>query len=91
MITMFENSRFIVEVWTNNAEPIEMAGAKFTSYYVVRNKDTGVVEVQTPGLVEAIMYAENCDRMLDTRPWEWARQAQSVAEALAEAPTGPTN
>lgn len=82
---VFENRRFQITVEAA-ADPIELAGALFYSAYYVYNKETGVTEVKTPGLVEAIMYAENSDRMLETKPWEWARQAQAIADAEDGAP-----
>lgn len=84
---VFDNRRFVITVEAL-ADPIELAGALFYSAYFVINKETGVTEVKTPGLVEAIMYAENSDRMLETKPWEWARQAQAIADA--EAAGSPT-
>jgi hypothetical protein len=70
---LFANKRFRVDRIEFHV-PIVVAGASFLHGYSVTNVETDVVEVKTPGLVEAITYAENSDRVLEARPWEWARQ-----------------
>jgi hypothetical protein len=61
--------------------------------YEVRNKETGVIELRTPSLVDAIFFAENSDRTLEAKPWEWARSSD-LADANNFAyvvPTGGSN
>ena len=84
--TLFENGKYYIVVYV--AETIEVNGVPYHAFYAVTNKETKVVEMKTPGLVEAIFYAENSDRMLETQPWAWARQAEAITEAAA---TGLSN
>jgi hypothetical protein len=89
---LFENARYTVGIlaypFISLDEHITVNGAQYASYYAVLNKSTNVIELKTPGLVEAIFFAENSDRMLENQPWMWARQAESIAEA---APSGLSN
>ena len=74
---MTELSRMTRQVWFENKRYDVTIGAarRNTTQYEVRNKESGVIELHTPSLVDAIFFAENSDRTLEAKPWEWARQS----------------
>lgn len=76
-----ENKTFTVEIGAaaEANEAIEFGGALYWRYYIVVNKDSEVVEYKTPGIIDAIAYAENTMRALDAKPWEWIDKAAALS------------
>lgn len=79
---IYENTRYTVAVNTPealNPEDVEIFGpdslkvddAYYTQWYEVTNKETGVVELKTVNLIEAISMAAASDVTLENKPWEW--------------------
>lgn len=55
----------------HDADPIYIEGIDYYQYYIVVSKVSDLVEFKTPGLIEAVYYAENCSRAWHRKPWEW--------------------
>lgn len=73
---LHENARYAVSIRTDDYEDVvEVFGASYTTFYIVTNKEYGVIECKCPGLPDAIMFAENANSLLEQKPWEWRTQA----------------
>lgn len=73
-----ENENYIVTMG-NFGNPVESHGGHYTHGYLVINTKTGVVEIETPQLPDAIAVAEQLDVALTQEPWKWMRAQQESA------------
>jgi hypothetical protein len=78
-MTVHENKNYVVVVDEDEVEPVTYEGGTFTAFYAVSNKIHGITEYKTPNLTSAIMYAEQADNALETKPWEWMRKQASMS------------
>lgn len=87
---LHENTRYVVHTasvgYNQEEDAIYLSCVRdeqhFSSFYVVRNKETGVLEHICPQLPEAIATAEGLNDALEAKPWE--RMAEWRAKAAAE-------
>lgn len=88
---MHENKHYVITVSDPQSEDVvEAYGATYLQFYVVTNKETGVVECKCPALCDAIIFAENGSAMLESKPWEWRKQeASPSAELMAATSDSP--
>jgi len=71
---LYENDRYFVDVELASDEvdlSIEVGGVRYEDYYIVCNKESGIVELKTNNLIEAISMAASCDVTLQKQPWTW--------------------
>lgn len=70
---IFENDKFFVDVELESelSGRIKRDGCVYTDYYVVVNKEFGIVEFKTPSLVEAISGAAMAQATLNGEPWKF--------------------
>lgn len=86
---VFQNERYGV-ILGDFPGVVKFHGGEYTSGYCIINKDTGVTEVCTPQLPDAIAAAEQLDIACANETWKWARinfEAEMYGEA--QGPTGP--
>lgn len=75
---IFENDKFFVDVEMDSDLSLERDGVIYEDYYVVVNKEFGIIEFKTPSLVEAISGAAMAKATLDGEPWKfYAKQAST--------------
>lgn len=75
---IYENDKFFVDVEMEADTVIVRDGCTYTDYYVVVNKEFGIVEFKTPSIVEAISGAAMAQATLDGEPWKfYAKQAST--------------
>lgn len=73
---LFENDNYEVVVADNIH--VENHGAIYSVGYAVTNKDTGVDEVFTNTLPDAIGAAEQLDLAMENEVWKWMRINQEA-------------
>lgn len=76
----YENTHYTVSQSNLSHDPVVIMGGTYKSFYVVTNRATGIEELYTPSLTEAILYAASAGHQLTTKPWEWLDKAESVHE-----------
>lgn len=87
---MHENERYVITVSDPQSEDVvEVYGATYLQFYVVTNKETGVIECKCPALCDAIIFAENGNSMLESKPWEWRKETAAAADLVAAAADSP--
>lgn len=69
---LFENKWYMVCATVFDF-PVKSHGGEYASGYSVINKVTGMTEVNTPQLPDAIAAAEQLDLAMEEEPWKWAR------------------
>jgi hypothetical protein len=75
---IYENDKFFVDVEMEATNPLIREGATYTDYYVVVNKEFGIIEFMTPSIVEAISGAAMAQATLEGEPWKfYATKAKS--------------
>jgi hypothetical protein len=75
---IYENENFFVDVEMESASPLKRDGARYPDFYVVVNKEFGIVEFQTPSIVEAISGAAMAQATLNGEPWKFYEKKQKT-------------
>lgn len=88
-VVVHDNDRYCVLIVAYD-ELLEYGGAKYDIGYAVLNKQTGVYEVLTAQLPDAIMAAEQLDIAMATKQWEWMRANLEAKAADGEPPIEET-
>jgi hypothetical protein len=91
---LFENERYIV-LQTEFPHPVKTHGGMYDQGYSAINRETGVAEVFSAQLPDAIAAAEQLDIAMETQPWKWVRiqaSADSVnPDGTPKDPEGPVD
>ena len=85
---VFENERYGI-ITGDFSGPVKFHGGEYNYGYKVINLTTGVVEVNTPQLPDAIAAAEQLDIACANETWKWARinfEAEMYGDAVPGSP-----